>query len=592
MSLRRRSSKTNLLELASTGFRERANFLTITLSLVAVVIAGRFVSLQIFERERFIALAEEQHVMSQALLAERGEISLRDGDGVYPAAVNRDYKLAYAVPKLIDDPVATALAVSTILGLDEMEIRNRISDRHDPFEILKKRISADEEKRLKELNLKGVAFLPEIYRYYPAESLAAKIIGFVRPADTGEMGVYGVEASWNNELTGQHGRVSQERDAAGRWIALSERDHVEPRDGDDLVLTLDRVAQYEVEKILREATEAYKADSATAIVMEPKTGKIIAMATIPDFNPNEYGKTEDLSLFMNQAVSLSYEPGSIMKPITMAIGLDTGKIHPNTEYTDTGVVKEAGYAINNAENKVYGQSTMTKVLEESINTGMIFVERQVGNYEFREALKRFGFGSKTGVRLPAEHGGTLKNLDNLKGNLQFYTASFGQGITATPLQLVTAYAALANGGVLMQPQVVDRLIRSDGTVVPVESREIRRAISPEASQEIGKMLRSVVVNGHGKRADVPGYLVVGKTGTAQVAKSGEKGYEDGLTIGSFAGYAPLNDPQFAMVVKFDNPKEVIWAESSAAPTFGKIMQFLLNYKRIQPTEPLPDKPRS
>ncbi len=591
MPLRHRSSKPNLLELASTGFTTRANFLILVLSLVALLIAGRFVDLQIFEREHFIALAEEQHVMSQALLAERGEISLRDGDSIYPAAVNRDYKLAYAIPKLIDDPVATALSVSAILGLDEMEIRNRITDRHDPFEILKKRISAEEEKRLKELNLKGIAFLPEVYRYYPAESLASKTLGFVGPADNGETGIYGVEASWNSELTGRHGHVSQERDAAGRWIALSDRDHVEPKDGDNLVLTLDRVAQYEVEKILREANEAYRADSATAIVMEPKTGKIIAMATVPDFNPNEYGKTEDLSLFMNQAVSLSYEPGSIMKPITMAIGLDMGKVNPNTEYTDTGVVKEAGYTINNAENKVYGKSTMTKVLEESINTGMIFVERLVGNYEFREALKRFGFGSKTGIRLPAEHGGTLKNLDNLKGNLQFYTASFGQGITATPLQMVTAYSALANGGVLMQPQIVDRVIHADGTVVSVEPREIRRAISPEASEQIGKMLRSVVVNGHGKRADVPGYLVVGKTGTAQVAKKGEKGYEDGLTIGSFAGYAPLNDPQFAMVVKFDNPKEVIWAESSAAPTFGKIMQFLLNYKRIQPTESLPETTR-
>ncbi len=586
MLLRRRSSKSNSPELTSTGFVRRAHFLTFGFSLIAFVIAGRFVSLQIFERDRFVALAEEQHIMSQALLAERGEISLQDGDGVYPAAVNREYKLAYAVPKLIDDPVGTALSVATVLGLDEMEVRGRITDRRDPFEVLKKRISADEEKRLKELNLKGIAFLPEIYRYYPAESLASKTLGFVRPAVTGETGIYGVEAGWNSELTGQHGHVSQERDAAGRWITLSEREHIEPHDGDDIVLTLDRVVQYEVEKILREANETFKADSATAIVMEPKTGKILAMATIPDFNPNEYGKTEDMSLFMNQAVSLSYEPGSIMKPITMAIGLDTGKLSPNTEFTDTGAVAEAGYTINNAEGKVYGRSSMTKVLEESINTGMIFVERLVGNDEFREALRRFGFGAKTGVRLPAENSGNLKNLDNLKGNLQFYTASFGQGITATPLQLVTAYSALANGGVLMQPQIVDRMIRSDGTVVPVEPVEIRRAISPETSQKIGEMLRSVVVNGHGKRANVPGYLVVGKTGTAQVAKQGEKGYEDGLTIGSFAGYAPLNDPQFAMIVKFDNPKEVIWAESSAAPTFGKIMQFLLNYKRIQPTEPI------
>lgn len=586
MALRRRSSRSNMAELTSGGFVRRANFLVSVFSLVALGIGIRFVSLQIFERERFVALAEEQHLMSQALLADRGEIALRDGDSIYPAAVNREYKLAYAVPKLIDDPKATALAVATILGLDETAVRDRISDRHDPFEILKKRINSEEEARLKELHLKGIAFLPEVYRYYPAESLASKVLGFVGPAEKGEIGIYGVEASYNSELAGQNGRVSQERDAAGRWITLSERDHVEARDGASLVLSLDRVIQYEVEKILHEANEAFRADSATAIIMEPKTGKILAMATIPDFNPNEYGKTEDLSLFMNQSVSLPYEPGSIMKPITMAIGLDAGKINPRTEYTDTGVVQEAGYTINNAEGKVYGKSSMTKVLEESINTGMIFVARQVGNADFREALKRFGFGSRTGIRLPAEHPGNLKNLDNLKGNLQFYTASFGQGITATPLQLVSAYAALANGGVLMRPQIVDQIIEPDGTVVPVQPEEVRRVISPEASTQIGTMLRSVVVNGHGKRANVPGYLVGGKTGTAQVAKQNEKGYEDTVTIGSFAGYAPINDPQFAVIVKFDNPKEVIWAESSAAPTFGKIMQFLLNYKRIQPTEPI------
>lgn len=592
MITRRRSSKSMNHEPTGVGFVRRANFLTGVLSLVAVVIGVRFVYLQIFERERFVALAEEQHVTSQSLLAERGEIALRDGDGIYPAAVNREYKLAYAVPKLIDDPKAVALTVSTILGLDEAAVRERLMDRHDPFEILKKRISSEEEQRLKELNIKGVSFLPEVYRFYPAASLASKTLGFVGPGDAGEIGIYGVEASWNSELAGQNGHVSQERDAAGRWIALSERDHVEPKDGKSLVLTLDRVVQYEVEKILREANELYRAESSSAIVMEPKTGKIVAMATIPDFNPNEYGKTEDLSRFMNQAISIPYEPGSIMKPITMALGIDAGKVAPTSEYVDTGSVAEAGYVIKNAEGKTYGRSSMTKVLEESINTGMIFVERLVGNEAFRDGLKRFGFGAKTGIRLPAEQGGSLRNLDNLKGNLQFYTASFGQGITATPLQLAAAYGALANGGVLMQPQIVDRIIGAGGESEMVTPREVRRVISQGASEQIGDMLRSVVVHGHGKRADVPGYLVVGKTGTAQVAKKGEKGYEDGLTIGSFAGYAPLNDPQFVVLVKFDNPKDVEWAESSAAPTFGKIMQFLLTYKRIQPTENLAKTPET
>lgn len=590
MTPRRRTTTASSPASTQAGVAKRSTFLTGMFLVAAVIIFGRFLSLQIFDRERFLALAEEQHFMSQTLLAKRGEISLRDGDGLYPAAVNREYKMAYAVPKLIDDQQATALAVATILGLDEAKVRERIADRHDPFEILKKRISGEEEERLKELNLKGIALLPEVYRYYPAENLASKTIGFVGPAESGEVGIYGVEASWNSELAGSHGQVSQERDAAGRWLSLSERDHVEARDGDSLVLTIDRVIQHEVEKILREANEQFRADNGSAIVIEPKTGKILAMATVPDFNPNEYGKTEDLSLFMNQNISIPYEPGSIMKPITMAIGLDTGKVSPTTEYTDTGVIKEAGYSINNAENKVYGLSSMTKVLEQSINTGMIFVERQIGHADFRDGLKRFGFGTRTGVRLPAEHAGNLRNLDNLKASLQFYTASFGQGITATPLQLASAYAAMANGGVLMQPQIVDRIIKTDGTVVPVEPKEVRRVISQTASEQIGAMLRNVVVNGHGKRANVPGYLVGGKTGTAQVAKQNEKGYEESQTIGSFAGYAPIQDPQFAIIVKFDNPKDVVWAESSAAPTFGKIMTFLLNYARIQPTEPLTAKP--
>lgn len=586
MHPRQRSSFIRNTEQAGSVFLWRSRLLLGVLVIAAGIIFSRFVFLQIVDRDRFVALAEEQHVMSQALIATRGEIFLRDGDSLYPAAVNREYKMVYAVPKLIEDQNATALAVATILGLDEAKVRERIADRHDPFEILKKKVSHEEEARLSELRLKGINFLPETYRFYPADSLASKVVGFVGPGDVGEIGIYGIEASWNGELSGRNGYVSQERDAAGRWISLSERDHVDAKDGESIVLTLDRVVQHEVEKILREGLAQYRADSASAIVVEPKTGKILALATVPDFNPNEYGKVEDLSLFMNQNVSIPYEPGSIMKPITMAIGLDAGKINPNTEYVDTGSVSEAGYTINNAENKVYGRSSMNKVLEESINTGMIFVERVVGNGNFREALKRFGFGAKTGVRLPAEHAGNLKNLDNLKANLQFYTASFGQGITATPLQLVMAYAAMANGGVLMRPQIVDHFIKSDGSIISVDPQEIRRTISEEASAQIGKMLRNVVVNGHGKRADVPGYLVGGKTGTAQVAKKNEKGYEEGQTIGSFAGYAPINDPKFAILVKFDNPKDVLWAESSAAPTFGKIMQFLLNYARVQPTEPI------
>ncbi|MGB4942615.1 MAG: penicillin-binding protein 2, partial [Candidatus Moraniibacteriota bacterium] len=515
-----------------------------------------------------------------------GGIALRDRDLSYPVAVNREYKLAYVIPKLVEDVAGTAVALSAVLGVEESMVRDRLSDRADPFEVIKKKITPEEEAKLRELHLKGVNFLPEIYRYYPAGELASQVIGFVGPSDVGEIGIYGVEAGWNSELHGRDGNLSQERDAAGRWISLTDRDHVEPVDGESLVLTIDRVIQYEVEKILSEAREQYNADTAAAIVLEPKTGKILAMASVPQFDPNEYGKTEDISRFMNPLISLPYESGSVLKPITMAIGIEAGKVSPSTEFVDTGAVQEAGYSIQNAEGKVYGRSTMTKVLEQSINTGVMYVERLVGPAAFREGLRNFGFGTKTGIRLPAEHAGNLRNLDNVKSTIQFMTASFGQGITVTPLQLAMAYGVLANDGILMKPRIVDRIIAADGQAQPIEPEEVRRVLSGETARQMGVMLRSVVVNGHGKRADVPGYLVGGKTGTAQVAKSGSKGYDENITIGSFAGYAPINDPRFVIVVKFDNPKDVQWAESSAAPTFGAIMQFLLSYAKVPTSEPI------
>ena len=324
----------------------------------------------------------------------------------------------------------------------------------------------------------------------------------------------------------------------------------------------------------------------TALVMDPITGKILAMANAPDFDPNKYAETEDYGLFLNPAVSSTYEPGSIMKPIAMAIGIDEKKVSPMTEYVDTGSVTESGYTVRNSEGKVYGRSTMTKVLEDSINTGMIFVERSVGHKVFAERLRRFGFGEKTGVKLPAESGGDLHNLNDFRIGIQFYTAAYGQGITVTPLQMVSAYAALANGGVLMRPQIAESIGHADGQVEMIQPEEIRRVISKETSEAIGHMLRSVVVNGHGKRADVPGYEVVGKTGTAQVAKTDGGGYEEGKTIGSFAGYAPRENPRFVVLIKVDNPKDVQWAESSAAPAFSQLMRFLLEYARIEPTEPL------
>lgn len=565
----------------------RIRVLHATVFFVGAVLISRLYFIQVMSHAKWIAMAENQHSAFQELAADRGEIYMHDGEGRYPLAVNREYQMVFVSPRDVVEKDRVALELSLALGVDALVIRDKLERPNDPFEIIKKRLSDDEVARIKELNLKGVALLPEKYRYYPAGELASQVVGFASLGEKGGAGGYGIESSEDDRLRGAGGTVSQEKDAGGRWIPLSDRDVVSPQNGDSLVLTIDRVIQYETEKILKNSVEKYQADSASAIVMDPKTGDILSMAAFPQFDPNNYSQIEDYSVFMNPAVSSAYEPGSVMKPLVMAMGIEEGKVSPTSEYVDTGSVSEAGYVIHNSENKVYGRSSMTKVLGQSINTGVIYVEKLLGNKLFGDYFTRFGFGEQTGIALPAELAGNIRNLNNPRASISFFTASFGQGVTMTPLQMINAYAVLANGGTLFKPHIIDTIIHSDGSEEKIQPERIRQVIGEETSRAMGQMLRDVVVNGHGKRADVPGYLVGGKTGTAQVAKNDARGYQEGTSIGSFIGYAPIDDPRFVVLVKLDNPKNVEWAESSAAPTFGEIMKFLLGYAKIKPTEAVP-----
>lgn len=553
--------------------------------LVSLVIAARLYSLQVAAYQSYKSIADNQHKISQILAPKRGEIYLKEGKDLYPLAINKNLQMAYAVPKEIENKDETAKKISSVLGLDEEAVKNKFSDPEDMFEILKHKVNDEEASQIKELGLSGVYLIPELSRFYPGGELASQLVGFVGSDGEKEIGRYGLESYFEEKLRGRKGALNQERDTGGRWISVTDRELKPAEDGDSLVLTVDHTVQYEVEKILKEAVEKHKADNGTAIVMDPKTGKILAMANFPNFNPNDYGKVEDMSSFMNLAANLPYECGSVFKTITAAIGIDTGKIEPDTTYVDTGLVKEAGYGIKNSDEKSYGSQTMTQVLEKSLNTGAIYIEKLIGNKTFADYVRNFGFGEKTGIDLPSEAQGNIKNLEALKRDIQFFTASFGQGTTVTPIQLINAYAAIANKGVLMKPQIVEKIIHSGGESEEVKPVEIRHVISEESAEKVSRMLRSVVVNGHGKRADVPGYLVGGKTGTAQVAKADSKGYEDGVTIGSFVGFAPTDDPQFVVLVKIYHPRDVEWAESSAAPAFGKIMKFLLEYNKVEPTEP-------
>jgi len=555
-----------------------------TIFLMGVIIIARLYILQISDYDKFRGMAEDQHKGFSELAAKRGEIYLKSGEDEYPLAVNREYMMVYLEPKLIadEDKGKVVSELNYILGMDREEIRAKVSKSDDMFEIVKKKISDDEANKIRELKIKGVKIMPETYRYYPGGELASHIVGFVGSDGEEEKGRYGLEFRWENELKGKSGSLYQERDSAGRWISISDREMTPAQDGMDLLLTIDETVQYEIEKILKATMEKHQADSGSILVQEPSTGKILAMANYPSFNPNEFNKVEDMSAFMNSSISGNYESGSVFKTITLASGIDSGVISSETTYVDTGVVHEAGYDIQNSDGKAYGEQTMTQVLEKSLNTGVIFTEKLIGNARFLSYIKNFGFGEKSEIDLPGESAGNISNLKNTKSDIQFFTASYGQGLTVTPLQILNAYSAIANGGNLMKPQIVEKEIYSDGREEEIKPEVIRRVIRKDTAEQMKKMLESVVVNGHGKRAAVEGYRVGGKTGTAQVAKKDGVGYEDGLTIGSFAGIAPLDNPRFTVIVKIDNPKDVEWAESSAAPAFGEVMKFLLNYYNVEP----------
>ncbi|MDD5463866.1 MAG: penicillin-binding protein 2 [Candidatus Moranbacteria bacterium] len=562
----------------------RINGLVFFILFFAAAILGKLYILQVARHGVYVAIAENQHNSKTKLQAMRGEIFLQDENEPYPVAVNRELQMAYAVPREMKELESATENLSLILSLDKNMLKDKLDNPEDMFEILKHKLSEDEVQKIRDAKIAGIYLIGENFRYYPAGELAAQTVGFVGSNGELQKGMYGLEAAFQERLEGISGSRSQEGDARGRWIPVSDREVQEAQNGGDLILTINHTVQFEVEKILKETMEKFSADKATAVVMDPKTGKILALANQPSFNPNDFSSTEDISRFVNPAVSEPYESGSVFKAFTEAIGIDDGKINADTTYVDTGVVVEAGYEIHNSDMKANGVQTMTEVLEKSLNTGVIYIEKLVGNKNFADYVERFGFGQKTGIELPGEVPGNTRNLLNPKTTINFFTASFGQGISVTPIQLAAAFGALANKGTLMKPQIVDEIRYSDGRSEKIEPKEVRQVVTENSAEQVSKMLRSVVVNGHGKQADVPGYLVGGKTGTAQVAKSGSKGYEEGMNIGSFAGYAPTNDARFVVLVKIVNPKGVQWAETSAAPAFGKIMKFLLEYYKVKPTE--------
>ncbi|MFO7806897.1 MAG: penicillin-binding protein 2 [Candidatus Moraniibacteriota bacterium] len=564
-------------------FRLRINLLSLVVISLGGVVVFQLYSLQIKAYDDYKKEAQGQYMVSRNLEPRRGEIFIQDQEGLFPVAVNKNMPTAYAVPKIIEEEDIANIAeqVSEALQLDEKKIQEKLLKRDDVYEPLKRKLNEEEIEKIKNIDNEGIKLRQESWRFYPGESLASQVIGFVGYKGDGREGIYGLESYYQNKLEGSPGYLHQEKDNSNRWISIGERTFKPSKDGENLVLSIDHTVQYKAEQVLKNAVKKHDADGGRIIIMDPYSGNIIAMVEEPGFNLNNYSKVENPSVFKNFLVSDTYECGSVFKAITMAAGLDDGAVEFDETYVDTGQVKEGGYTIKNSEEKVYGEQSMTEIIENSINTGVIYVEKKLGNEKFYDYVEKFGFGEKTGIDLPSEARGNLSNLKSGR-DIEYFTASFGQGITVTPIQLVNAYAAIANGGEVLEPKLVDYVLDSNGEKRQNKRNVIRKVISRDAANKISLMLESNVSGGHGTPATVPGYRVAGKTGTAQISDKEKGGYLEDATVGSFAGFAPVENPKFAMLTVIDNPKDVEWAESTAGPVFGELAKFLFDYYGIEP----------
>lgn len=520
-------------------------------------IVSNLYTLQITKGRYYAARAESQHRLAGYLAPSRGNIYITDkyGNNI-PAAINKAYPTIYVAPKEVEDVAEGSALLSNALGLDIEKIKTSLAKNNDPYELLAKRATTEEVQRVKDANVRGVYIDSDDYRFYPFGTLAAHVLGYVGSgSDNKEVGRYGIEAQYEELLAGSVGEV--------------RGDKIEkPTPGKDVKLTIDRNIEARSEEVLQRLVSDFGATGGAVIVLDPKTGKVLALANNPTFDPNSYG-VSPIRDFLNPAVQLLYEPGSIMKIITMAGALDAGKVTPDTAFYDVGFLTLNGKTIRNWDLKAYGKTTMTDVIAHSINTGAAFAEQKLGHDRFYNYLVNFGFAAPTNVGLPGELSGNLRNLKNSTREINFATAAFGQGISVTPMELASAVAAIANRGMLMRPYII-----SDERPALV-----RRVISEKSAADITRMMIAAVKGA--KVADIPGYDVAGKTGTAQVADLKRGGYTDDV-INTYAGYAPAFDPRFVILIKLDRPKGAPLAGATVVPAFRELVEFILQYYNVPP----------
>ncbi|GIW63006.1 MAG: penicillin-binding protein [Patescibacteria group bacterium] len=513
------------------------------------------------------------NVFNKKLSADRGKIYSSNGSLL---AVNEKIYTLYFDKSKTEDWDSYAQELSSLLELDPATVSARIK-KYSVWVPIKNNLSLEQKLRLEQkIDTKPLYFEEGYSRFYPEASDSAHLTGFVGKNSKGEnVGYFGVEGYYNDILTGLSGVFKSERGGGQLPLIFGLQEVIKPINGADLYLTVDKGIQSIVKKRTALANERYGAKLGCSIVAEVATLKIKALSCLPDYDPNDY-QTASPSAFINPTVSNVYEPGSIFKPLVVAMALEEKKITPETVVDESGPVQFGQYFIRTWDNKYEGQISITRVLQRSSNVGMIRIQEKLGNDLFYEYLDRFGFLEKTGIDLQGEVSSVIKPKKNWYP-IDYAVASFGQGIAVTPIQMITAFDAIINNGVLLKPYVVEKIMQGDKTKI-IKPQQRGRVVSVETSQQIRKLLVEVVKGGEVKW-DVPdGYLIGGKTGTAQIAVEGK--YDPEKTLASFIGFFPADQPKFIVMTMLKEPSASIWGSETAAPLFFEIVKDLILYYNI------------
>ena len=549
----------------------KARLLLCLFLLFFVGIIVKLFFLQILNEKGYVA----DYLTTRPVHAERGIIYDRNQS---PMAVNQMTYQLFAEPKKLADLPGTISKLKDILRMETASLEARMDPKKDWVRVA---INLDKSTRdqINNLNINGLGFDNESDRYYPEASLSAHILGFVGKDDQGDsVGYFGIEGFYDKELAGLPGLIRSERDLVGRPIFAGTQERVDPENGRDLILTIDKAVQNIVKKKMVSAMLQYQAKQGCAIIADPMTMEILSLVCLPDFDPDNYYKFADSS-YKNPIISSLYEPGSTFKPLIMAAGIEARAIRPDEEFNEDGPVEISGYKIQTWNNQYGGTTNMTQVLERSSNVGMVYIGNKLGEKKLYDAIKNYGFGSPTGIDLQGETGGYIPPRSDWHP-IDYATATFGQGIAVTPMQLITAFSSIVNGGNLMTPYVVKKTVDDQDTFKNKSSHVVRKVLSERTTEILKKMLTDTVEHGEFKWARPKGYTMGGKTGTAQVAIAGH--YDPSKTIASFVGFAPVDKPKFIGLVVLDQPKSSIWGAETAAPLFFDIAKDLLVYYNIPP----------